>query len=147
MKIGICLGLFIATSILRPSLGFAADEEKTYQGISYACTGVGESKEDPKWSGYPLKLMFTAGTRAYVSEVKVTIKDSGGSTVLQVDCDSPWLLARLKPGSYSVNAQADGGGTKTASVTVPASGQNSLAIRFPEIPVEKEPNFIPEKSR
>ena len=113
----------------------ADDEEKTYQGISYACTGVGESKDDPKWKAYPLKLMFTAGGRAYVSEVDVSIQDSSGSVVLKVNCDSPWLVAKLKPGSYSVSAKADGGTMKTARVTVPATGQNELAIRFPSIPV------------
>ena len=147
MKIGWFLGLLLAFSFFQASSSYSADEEKTYQGISYACTGVGESKDDPKWSSYPLKLMFTAGTRAYVSEVDVTIRDSAGSTVLQVNCDAPWLLARLKPGTYSVNAKADGGSTKSASVSVPGSGQNSLAIRFPEVPVEREPSSIPEKSR
>lgn len=146
MKIGFLMGLASVLLLISSSV-FSADEEKTYQGISYACTGVGESKEDPKWNSYPLKLMFTAGTRAYVSEVDVTIRDSAGSTVLQVNCDAPWLLARLKPGTYSVNAKADGGSTKSASVSVPASGQNSLAIRFPEVPVEREPSSIPEKSR
>jgi len=147
MKIGLWIGLFVSVMLFGSRFSFSADEEKTYQGITYACTGVGESKEDPKWNSYPLKLMFTAGSRAYVSSVKVAIRDSAGQTVLQVDCDSPWLLARLKPGSYSVSAQADGGASKNASVTVPASGQNSLAIRFPEIPVEREPWSLPEKSR
>lgn len=117
---------------------FAADEERTYQGITYACTGVAESKEDPKWKTYPLKLMFTAGSRAYVSEVNVSIQDSTGKVVLKVQCDAPWLLAKLKPGTYSVSAQAEGAGTRSVKVTVPASGQFELAIRFPEIPVEKD---------
>jgi len=115
----------------------ADDEEKTYKGIAYACAGVGDSKEDPKWKAYPLKLMFTAGSRAYVSQVEVSLQDSSGAEVLKVNCDAPWLLAKLKPGSYSVTARADGGGVKTAKVTVGASGQSELAIRFPAIPEGK----------
>src|SRR4030095_11854886 len=112
MKMEFWIGLLIVASLFVSSSSFSADEEKTYQGISYACTGVGESKEDPKWKAYPLKLMFTAGTRAYVSEVAITIQDAAGSTVLQATCDAPWLVARLKPGAYSVAAQAAGAGAQ-----------------------------------
>jgi hypothetical protein len=124
------IGIFLS---FIPSLR-AADEELTYQGIQYACTGVGESKEDPKWKTYPLKLMFTAGTKAYVADVSVTIQDSSGKIVLKVNCDSPWLLARLKSGNYSVTAQASGAGSKTVQVSVPSSGQKEMVIRFSEIP-------------
>jgi hypothetical protein len=112
----------------------ADDQEKTYKGIGYVCAGVGDSKEDPRWKAYPLKLMFTSGSRAYVAMVDVSLQDSSGAEVLKVNCDAPWLLAKLKPGTYSVTATADGGGTKTAKVTVGASGQSELAIRFPAIP-------------
>jgi hypothetical protein len=115
----------------------ADDQEKTYKGIGYVCAGVGDSKDDPRWKAYPLKLMFTTGARAYVAQVDVTLQDASGAEVLKVNCDAPWLLAKLKPGTYSVTARADGGGTKTAKVTVPASGQNELAIRFPAIPEGK----------
>lgn len=128
------LGLVLVSALIFSSKGRAFDEEKIYQGITYACTGVGDSKDDPKWKAYPLKLMFTSGSRAYVSEVAVTVKDASGKTVLQVSCDGPWLLAKLSPGSYSVSAQADGGGTRSVHVSVGSSGQSSLAIRFPEIP-------------
>jgi hypothetical protein len=132
MKIIFLLFVFIMFSFI-PSLQ-AADEELTYQGIQYACTGVGESKEDPKWKTYPLKLMFTAGTKAYVADVSVTVQDGSGNVVLKATCDSPWFLARLKSGNYSVMAQALGAGSKTVQVSVPAVGQKEMVIRFPEIP-------------
>lgn len=112
----------------------AADTEQKYNDVSYVCTGVGESKDDPRWKEYPLKLMFAGSGRAYVSEVKVSLKDASGKAVLEADCDGPWLLAKLKPGKYSVSASAEGGGTKTASVNVPASGQAETVIRFTSIP-------------
>jgi hypothetical protein len=126
------ISLFFLTLAIKPA--FSDDLEKTYNGISYACAGVGESKDDPKWKVYPLKLMFTAGTRAYVSQVDVTLQDASGSEVLKVTCDAPWLLAKVKPGAYSVTAKAEGAPPKTVKVTVPSSGQNELAIRFPGIP-------------
>ncbi len=115
----------------------AADQEQQYKGVSFVCTGVGESKEDPKWKVYPLKLMFTGSGRAYVSEVKAEIKDASGQTVLKTECDGPWLLVKLKPGKYQIQASADGGGTKTSSVTVPEVGQNELVMRFSSIPQGK----------
>ncbi|MBL7684568.1 MAG: hypothetical protein JNK65_00845 [Deltaproteobacteria bacterium] len=109
------------------------DEEKVYQGISYACTGVAESKEDPRWKSYPLKLMFTTANRAYISEVEVSVRDSAGKEVLKTQCDGPWFLAKLKPGGYSIQLKPEGAALKTMKVTVPASGQNEMAVRFPEI--------------
>ncbi len=115
---------------------FADDTELTYQNTPYVCTGVGESKEDARWKAYPLKLIFTAAGRAYVAEVSATIKDSSGNVVLETTCDAPWLLAKLKPGRYSITASADGGGSKTASLTVSSSGQQQFVIRFPSIRTE-----------
>ncbi len=115
---------------------FADDTELTYQNTQYVCTGVGESKEDARWKAYPLKLIFTAAGRAYVAEVSATIKDGAGNVVLQTTCDAPWLLVKLKPGRYFVTATAEGGGTKTATVNVPSSGQHEWVIRFSGIRVE-----------
>jgi len=112
----------------------ADDEEKTTQGIQYACTGVGDAKDDPKWGNYAVKLMFTTAGRAYVSYVNVSIQDSSGKAVFTADCDSPWLVINLQPGTYKVTATAIKKYTKTVSLTVSGGGkQNELAIRFPEI--------------
>ena len=134
----ILLFTFLIVSLLyfnSPTL-YSDDMEKTYQGVPYACGGVGNSQDDPRWKTYPLKLMFTAAGRPYVADVGVSITDTTGAEVLRVVCDAPWLLARLKPGTYSVSAQAYGSTIKRTKVSVPASGQNELAIRFPEIPAQ-----------
>jgi len=122
--------------ILPSGRSYSDDVEKIYQGVPYACSGVGNSQDDPRWKTYPLKLMFTAAGKAYVANVGVSILDSRGNEVLRVTCDAPWLLARLGPGTYTVSAQAYGSTIKRTKVSVPASGQNELAIRFPEIPAQ-----------
>ena len=129
---------FVLVLLLGLQLGLAQkshadDEEKTYNGIKYACTGVGDAKDDPKWGTYAAKLMFTTAGRAYVSFVEVKIKDGSGQEVLEADCDSPWLVLNLKPGTYHVTAVALKKYTKTATLTVAPGKQSSLAIRFPEI--------------
>jgi hypothetical protein len=128
--------LIILISSLVLGLGLRAhadDEEKTQNGIKYACTGVGDAKDDPKWANYAAKLMFTTGGRAYVSYVQVKIKDASGKVVLVTDCDAPWLVMNLQPGTYSVTATALKKYIKTVSFTVGGGKQSSLAIRFPEI--------------
>ena len=114
--------------------GLAQDEEKMFnQEIKYACTGIAESKEDPRWNNYPLKLMFTTGGRAYVSYVEVKIQDSTGKQIFEANCDAPWLLVDLKPGKYQVTAVALQQHRKQATVLVTPNKQNAVAIRFPEI--------------
>lgn len=126
--------LLIAMTFMSSSFAHADDEEKTYNGVQYACTGVGDAKDDPKWGNYAVKLMFTTGGRAYVSYVQVKITDGAGKEVLVADCDAPWLVVNLLPGSYKVSATAIKKYTKTASLTVAGGAkQVELAIRFPEI--------------
>ncbi len=133
MKIIFWIFFYFIVCFLTPL--HSADQEQKYQGVSFVCTGVGESKEDPQWKAYPLKLIFAASGRAYVAEVKVEIKDAAGQTLLKTNCDGPWLLVKLKAGNYQVQASADGGGVKNASIKVPETGQNEIVMRFASIPV------------
>jgi hypothetical protein len=126
------LGLLIIFTLLLPAPG-RADEEKTFNGIKYACTGVGESKEDPRWEGYPLKLMFTGRGTAYVTYLEVEIQDPTGKQVFKADCDSPWLLVNLNPGNYQVTAKAHKKFTQEAKVSIQHGKQTSQVIRFPQI--------------
>lgn len=111
----------------------AQDQELTYKDLKFACTGVAESKEDPRWGKYSTKLMFTTGGRAYVSYIQLSIKDAQGTLVFETECDAPWIVVDLKPGKYSLTATAVKKYTKTATLTVGAGKQTELAIRFPEI--------------
>lgn len=111
----------------------AQDQELTYKDLKFACTGVAESKEDPRWGKYSTKLMFTTGGRAYVSYIQLSVKDAQGNLVFETDCDAPWIVVDLKPGKYSLTATAVKKYTKTANLTVGGGKQTELAIRFPEI--------------
>ena len=53
-----------------------------------------------------------------------------------VRCGGPWLLVRLPPGMYDVTAVVENV-SKTGRVTVPATGQGRLVIRFPEFGQEQ----------
>jgi hypothetical protein len=134
MKLARILGFVVLILMSSLKLVGADDEEKTYNGVQYACTGVGDAKDDPKWGNYAVKLMFTTGGRAYVSYVEVQIQDASGKEIFRADCDAPWLVVNLLPGKYQVTATAVKKYTRRAALNVSGGGkQTELAIRFSEI--------------
>jgi hypothetical protein len=52
-----------------------------------------------------LKLAQAGFPRAvYISDVQVIIKDASGNTVLETITEGPYLLVKLPPGKYSLDA-------------------------------------------
>jgi len=104
---------------------------ENYQGVEYVSGGFGSDMSEAfkaAQSNYPLGLTFAAvdedgGARPYVAEVRVVVKKKGGETVLEVPSAGPYLLARLEPGQYEVDATYQGE-TQTRQVTI---GQNGSA--------------------
>jgi hypothetical protein len=76
--------------------------------VQYTSGGVGldESRallrEQSQW---PLSLRFTGPTADYLSGVHVRIVDSHNGEVLGTDSMGPYMLVKLKPGSYTVYAK------------------------------------------
>ena len=121
-----------------------SDPIMEHNGIRYACTGIAESAEDPRWKRFPLKLVFaTEPVGALLSGVRARIEAPGGGVVLDVLCpDSPWLkaavhrlvavtMAGLAPGRYRVTASFEGRFVRSASITIRAGRQSYVVIRFP----------------
>lgn len=114
------------------------DPIRTQGGIRYACTGVGaSSREDPRWKGFPAKLVFAAKRGDYLSQVTTRIADAGGTTVFEVQDCGPWLLLDLPQGRYAVSATAHDGQGRSydakAVLNVGGAGQSETTVRFPEI--------------
>lgn len=57
---------------------------------------------------YNLHLLFAIKSGAYLADVKVTIQNAKGHTVLDAVSDGPWFYAKLAPGKYTVKADVDG---------------------------------------
>lgn len=81
-----------------------------YGGVEYVTGGFGLEESNAikaAMSDYPLVFTFAAsdGKRAaYVSRVQVVVRDHYDATVLNVESQGPFLLARLSPGTYQVHA-------------------------------------------
>ncbi len=104
-------------------------------GVEMVCTGIdSDTRNDPRWSAYSLRLEFAAGNRAYIADEQVTITGAKGAAMLAVHCEAPWVLAKLAPGKYSVTATIPGGVSKHAAVSVPRTGHARVVLHFPEVP-------------
>lgn len=93
-------------------------------GTEYVTGGFGENGADAfkqAESSFPLTLVFAedagGGSRPYVAEVSVVVKKDNGELALEVPSAGPYLLVKLKPGNYRVEATYMGQ-TKTQDVKI-----------------------------
>ncbi|MCY0387515.1 carboxypeptidase regulatory-like domain-containing protein [Robbsia sp. Bb-Pol-6] len=98
--------------------------------VQFLSGGVGldESKAikaaAAKW---PLSLEFIGGSRDYVSDVALVIVDDKGSKILETSSQGPYMLVRLKPGTYTVQASYSGHEQKKQ---VKVAGNGHAKLRF-----------------
>lgn len=95
-------------------------------GIEYLSGGVGQDEAraiEQAGRHWPLTLEFAVqdGKRAdFTADVQVLVRDARRHTVLQTTTQGPFLLARLRPGHYTVEATRQGQ-TRHQAVTVARS--------------------------
>lgn len=110
-----------------------SDQPVDVNGYQLACTGIGdEAQSDPRWKAFPVRLEFAGGKAQYLADVKVTVLDTAGKELFKVQCDSPWLLAELKPGKYRVLGDFRGI-QKSSNFIAPKKGQARIIVRYPEV--------------
>lgn len=102
-----------------------------HQGsVDYVSGGVGldESKalraQASKW---PLTMEFIGPGSEYMSDVKVTLTNSKGETVLDTTAQGPYLLARIPPGNYTAHVTHAG---QDQSRQFNVAGQGGSRLRF-----------------
>jgi hypothetical protein len=123
--LAVAIGLVAAATA-----AFAAqDTPFTANGVTAVCTGVGSAKDNPAWPSYPVKIVLanTAGENLASAHYTVT---RAGKTLLETDCDAPWLLLKAPAGNYAVSA-AIGGVRHSISFSTGGSGpQKELTLVF-----------------
>ncbi len=107
------------------------DAVKKKGGITYMCTGIGESKHDPRIASFPLKIVFATNSSALYSDVNVRIYHEEGESVFDVFCDGAWLLVQLPSGSYRVTATDTKNQSRSCPVTL-GGGQTQCVLRWPD---------------
>jgi hypothetical protein len=130
---------WIAVLLLAASVPALAEESygltdavKQKNGVTYLCSGIGESKGDPRIPGFPMKIVFATNSSALYSDVNVTVYDEGsGKSVFDVFCDGAWLLVKLSPGKYRVTATDQKNQSRSCSMTL-GSSQTQCVLRWPD---------------
>ena len=112
----------------------ALDSQTVIGGVDVACTGIGETRNDPKWSAWPVRVEFSNAQHAYETDAAVALIDAKGKTVLKASCEGAWLLLKPGPGAYTVFARLTDRTAKprSARFQTPAHGQIRVVIEFPD---------------
>jgi hypothetical protein len=114
------------------------DETQTIEGVPVACTGVGETRRDPRWRRYSVRIEVSDQHAEYLSGGDITVADAAGRPMFRVLCSDPWLLVDLEPGRYQVRGRIMGipvAGARTANVIAPARGQARVVLQFNVPPI------------
>ncbi|AMM24735.1 hypothetical protein [Variovorax sp. PAMC 28711] len=84
-------------------------------GVEYMSGGIGKDEAElmetvaPRWAA---SFEFATKDRKgvdFAADVRVTVRDSGGAAVLDnVISGGPFMVARLEPGDYQIEAQLGG---------------------------------------
>ncbi|TMG98592.1 MAG: carboxypeptidase regulatory-like domain-containing protein [Betaproteobacteria bacterium] len=126
--------LVVAAPVVRADLPAA----QTEGAVSWVSGGIGEgAAADFKAAQSQYALSIEMSRRAlpkneYVSDAEVKIVDAKGAAVLQTKADGPFMLVKLPPGSYRVEATLDGKTAKSGVLKVGSKGAVHASLVFPE---------------
>ena len=110
------------------------DQATTIAGVGVGCTGIGQTKSDPKWLAYSVRVEFAGPGGDLLANETLRVSDAKGPPLLAVFCEGPWILLMLPPGkTYKLDAQVGRAAETTVSGTVksPRHGQASVVLTFP----------------
>ncbi|WP_255987439.1 carboxypeptidase-like regulatory domain-containing protein [Chitinolyticbacter albus] len=80
-------------------------------------------------SQYNLQLLMTEKSGAYLSGVKVEVRDGKGQTLLDTTTTGPYLFAQLPDGRYQLVASLDGQ-TQQRAVSVQGNKARSVHLTW-----------------
>jgi hypothetical protein len=109
------------------------DRPVQLNGLDTVCTGIGESKDDPLWKSYPIRIEFSNGGAQYLAGATVSVSQ-GKNLIAEMDCPGAWVLLKGTPGSYRVTASIDGSQGKpvNAPFKMGRGAQKRIVLRFPD---------------
>lgn len=101
-------------------------------GVMYVSGGVGTEAVELLKSmekDFNLKMVFADKAGEYLSDVKVTITDSGDRVLLDAVTEGPLLMAKLPVSRYRIDATFDGR-SERQNVAVTANKLTSLGFQW-----------------
>jgi len=124
--------IVLAATMMAPTMPqpMAMDTPVSFGGVEAVCTGVGSAKDDPRWKGYPVKIVLATTGGADLANAHITLA-RGGQTLVETDCDAPWILFKTTPGQYTATATLIGGSGQSHSASFTSgSAQKEVTITF-----------------
>jgi hypothetical protein len=129
VAISVAAGTALALPALTQSAFAVQDQPTNIGGVETVCTGVGSAKDNPAWNAYPVKLVFANPSGEDLAQEHISVMQ-GGKSVVETDCDAPWVLMKLPAGQYSVAATV-GSRVGNASFSTSGSGQKTVTVTMP----------------
>ena len=128
------LNVVLPTSVIAANM--MLDNPLKKAGVQAVCTGVGSAKQDSRWKAYSVRVIFSNGASQYIAGEHVVLsRDEKAIAVL--DCEAPWILLKLPPGSYSLKAtfphQAGVMTRKAIFKIEDGASQQRVGVRFTEL--------------
>ena len=130
-----CVAVILLGSASLITVASAQNNEailKTSAGVPYVSGGIGTDsidRLDALASQFNLKLVFALRTGVYLSDVKVTVADARGTTLLDALSQGPWLMAKLPAGNYQIAATV-AGVTERRSVAIGGAKLSTVDFRW-----------------
>jgi hypothetical protein len=109
--------------------------EQRVGDVAFVTGGVGDDEAaafKQAMAAYPLTIEVVrnvAGTNQYTSSVQVQVAKRSGAVVLSTQAEGPFVLVRVPPGDYQVQATLNGR-TMTKDVSVGANGSAHAVLAF-----------------
>lgn len=117
--------IFAAAALIAISLAAIPAQAQNEALVWTGGIGTEERAAAPKDG---TKLVFFVETGNFLSNVQVVVKDASGKEVVNATSKGPWMILKLAPGRYSVNA-AVGGQAQGGTIEV-TEGNQEFAYMF-----------------
>ncbi len=102
-------------------------------GIRYFSAGVGLEERQAEYPPFPLKVIFVAGPKAYLSKVGVTITNDSGTVRVDIPSEQvsgPWLFVDLPAGTYRIEGVSRGDRVEQKGVRVTEGRSRTVYLRW-----------------
>lgn len=101
-------------------------------GIETVCTGIAETRDDPRWLAYPVRIELSNTAAQLVAGAHVVLANAGGVKLAEFGCPASIVLFKLSPGRYKVTATISPTpqGTVSAKFNSPSKGQKRVELVF-----------------
>lgn len=122
----------------------ALPQEQQAGNVGYVTGGIGRAQSaafQRARSRYPLAIEIyerVSGYNQHTADAQVKVLNEAGSAVLEAQTEGPFLLARVPPGTYRVEATLEGRTQSSKPVTVRGGGSTRAVLVFGE-PEEQAP--------